>query len=287
MSNPLAQWPISLVASLVTGIAVAAACTPLLRLWDRFAQSQIHDLSLRFNALRIDTRRLPLYMRVWGISMVVVFLVVGIGLQMYPIAFALVGLLYAAPRLLLGFFVKRRSNLLRNQLAPAGLGLANACRSGLSLAKAFEAACPNLPEPIAAEFRQIVGENQAGQPLRAAMQAAKERLGLEGFSLLVSALDVCLERGGKLTHALDRICHSLQEIQRLERKIEADTQSGRMVVLVLCAFPFVFLLGYSVIDPHGVSLLFSTLVGQVILTALLVTVFVAARWAKQILDIDV
>lgn len=274
-------------AALLTGFAVFAAFGPLLRLWDQFAQSQIHDLSVRSRALRLDDRRLPAWMRLWGVSLVGLFLIVGVGLRMYPIAIALVVLLFLAPRIILGFLVERRSYLLRNQLAPAGLGLANAVRSGLSLAQAFDAVNANLPEPIATEFRQIVGEYQAGRPLREAMQSAKERLGLEGFSLLVSALDVCLERGGKLTEALDRICYSLQENQRLERKIEADTQSGRMVVMVLCAFPFLFLLEFAVIDPSGVSLLFSSLIGQLIFTSLIVIVFVAARWAKQIMDIDV
>ncbi len=274
-------------ASCLTGLAIAASLRPFLRLWDHFAQSQIHDLSARFRAMRMDDRKLPAFMRLWGACLVGVFLIVGVGLRMYPIAVALVVLLFLSPRIILGFLVERRSYLLRNQLAPAGLGLANACRSGLSLAQAFDAVHADLPEPIATEFRQMVGEYQAGRPLRAAMQAAKERLGLEGFALLVSALDVCLERGGKLTEALDRICYSLQENQRLERKIEADTQSGRMVVVVLCAFPFLFLLGYSVIDPSGVSLLFSTMVGQFIFTALMVIVFIAARWAKQIMDINV
>jgi tight adherence protein B len=274
-------------ASVLTALAVLVAYRPFLRLWDEFAATQIHDLSARFRALRIDDRRLPLFMRLWGISLLALLLIVGVGLRMYPIAVALVVLSFLAPRIILGLMVERRSYLLRNQLAPAGLGLANACRSGLSLAQAFEAVQANLPEPIAAEFRQIVGEYQAGRPLPAAMSAAKERLGLEGFSLLVSALEVCLERGGKLTEALDRICYSLQENQRLERKIEADTQSGRMVVIVLCSFPFLFLLGYAAIDPTGVSLLFSSLVGQLIFTALIVIVFIAARWAKQIMDIDV
>ncbi len=43
------------------------------------------------------------------------------------------------------------------------------------------------------------------------------------------------EGKGKITDALERISRSLQENQRLERKMEADTASGRKVIIILGA----------------------------------------------------
>ncbi|MCA9098173.1 MAG: type II secretion system F family protein, partial [Planctomycetaceae bacterium] len=182
--------------------------------------------------------------------------------------------------------IRRRSYLLRDQLVGAGIGLANACRSGLSLAQAFEAVTKDIPDPLKSEFGRVVGEYHAGRPLREALLATKERLNLDSFSLLVSAVLVCMERGGNLTEALDRISNSLQENQRLERKLEADTQSGRMVVIVLCVFPFLFLGGFYVIDPEGTGLIFTTTLGQIVLAGVILCVFAAGRMAQKILSIE-
>jgi len=98
---------------------------------------------------------------------------------------------------------------------------------------------------------------------------------------------VCHERGGKVTEALDRIAASLLEMQRLERKIEADTQSGRRVAILLGIFPFLFLGGFYVLDPEGTGLIFSTIPGQVVLVVVIAIVYFCMRWADKIVAIDI
>jgi Flp pilus assembly protein TadB len=62
------------------------------------------------------------------------------------------------------------------------------------------------------------------------LRAAKDRLNIDSFTLFAAAILVSLERGGRITDALERISHSLQELQRIERKLEVDTASGKKVV---------------------------------------------------------
>lgn len=276
-----------LVASLFAALAAFAAFRPLMQMWDRISSAKIRDLSDRIRALRIKDEQITFLMRLWGGSMVATLMLFWFIFGMPTVAVVLVYLLYQSPRLLLSEAIRRRSFMLRDQLVGAGIGLANACRSGLSLAQAFEAVARDLPEPLRSEFNRIVGEYHAGRPLRETLLATKDRLQLDSFSMLVSAVLACLERGGNLTEALDRICRSLQENQRLERKLEADTQSGRMVVIVLCAFPFLFLGGFYVIEPEGTGLMFSTLLGQIVLSGVILCVYAAGRMAQNILAIDI
>lgn len=275
-----------LLASLVTALAVLAAYRPILLLWDRISSAKIRDLSDRIRALRMNDEQVNFWMRVWGGSMAGTLIVFWFLFRMPTVAVVLVFLIYQSPRLLLAGAIRRRSYLLRDQLVGAGIGLANACRSGLSLAQAFEAVTVDIPDPLKSELARVVGEYHAGRPLREALLATKERLNLDSFSLLVSAVLVCMERGGNLTEALDRISRSLQENQRLERKLEADTQSGRMVVIVLCVFPFLFLGGFYVIDPEGTGLIFTTTLGQIVLAGVILCVFAAGRMAQKILSIE-
>ncbi len=275
-----------LSAPLFTALAVLAAYRPALYLWDRISSAKIRDLSDRIRALHMDDQQVNFWMRVWGGSMAGTFILFWFIFRMPTVAVVLVYLIFQSPRLLLAGAIRRRSYLLRDQLVGAGIGLANACRSGLSLAQAFEAVTKDIPDPLKSEFGRVVGEYHAGRPLREALLATKERLNLDSFSLLVSAVLVCMERGGNLTEALDRISNSLQENQRLERKLEADTQSGRMVVIVLCVFPFLFLGGFYVIDPEGTGLIFTTTLGQIVLAGVILCVFAAGRMAQKILSIE-
>jgi len=275
-----------LLASLFTAMTVLAAYKPVLNFWDWLTTAKFRDLSDRMRDLRMNDQQVQLWMRIWGGTMIGTFVLVWLILRMPTVAVVLIVLIFQSPRILLAIAIRRRGFLLRDQLVGACVGLANACRSGLSLAQAFEAVTVDLVDPLKSEFARVVGEYQAGRTFRDALLATKERLNLDSFSLLVSAILVCMERGGNLTEALDRISRSLQENQRLERKLEADTQSGRMIVIVLCVFPFLFLAGFYVIDPEGTSLIFVTTLGQIVLSGVIVCVYMAGRIAQKILTIE-
>ncbi len=115
----------------------------------------------------------------------------------------------------------------------------------------------------------------------------RDRLKLDSFSLFAAALLVSIERGGQITDVLERIDRSLQENQRLERKLQADTESGRQVVFILSIFPFVFLGMFYFLNPDGTFLLFNTLPGQLVLLAIMTLVYVSVRWANRILTVNI
>lgn len=112
----------------------------------------------------------------------------------------------------------------------------------------------------------------------------KNRLRLESMTLFCTALGVCHERGGNLTFALDQIGYSLEEQQRVERKMDADTASGQMLVGLMGIFPIGFLMMFYMLDPESTALMFSTLKGQIVLCIVAGIVYGSMRWAGKILD---
>lgn len=280
--------PILLFASSVAIGATAFYVVQLVMpLWDRLAVRYVAEVRPMLDALSLGSDRMPELMRWWGIAMAAVFVLFSIGLGMWPVAFAAVYLVYVAPKLYLHFMIHRRSKLLRDQLVGTVTALANATRAGLSLAQGIENVAQETPEPLATELHRIVRDYRGGRPLSEALIQARDRLKLDGFTLFTSALLVSLERGGRITDALERISRSLQENQRLERKLEADTESGRKVVVMLAAFPAVFLGLFYFLNPEGTALLFTTILGQVVLVFVIVIVYAAVRWANRILSLDV
>ena len=276
---PLITTALMLVAGFVAGRSLAGA-------WDAVSQQYVADLRPILNSLSIDKEHIQSLLRWWGFSLVASFVVLTFVLGMLPVALAVVLLLILAPRWILKFMIDRRRTLLRDQLVGGTTSLANACRAGLSLAQGLETVGSEIPQPLARELQQIVSEYQHGRSLTEAITTTKERLKLDSFTLFASALCVSLSRGGRITESLEQIGQTLQENQRVERKLESETASGRKVVLLLALFPFVFLAGFYVLHPEGTSLVFQSLIGQFVLLAVIGLVVASVWWSNRILSIE-
>ena len=255
--------------------------------WDEVTRRYVADVTPMLDALSIDRSQLSGYLRLWGVALVAAFVLVAFVLGMPPVALAAVYMVYVAPRIILDFMIRRRRALLRDQLVAATVALANTSRAGLSLAQGLETVGQETPEPLASEIRRIVREYKHGRPLVEALRAAKERLKIDSFTLFSAAVLVSLERGGRITDALERISHSLQEIQRIERKLEVETASGKKVVYILTAFPLFFLVLSYVMNPAGTSAVFQSLLGQVILLVVIALAYFSFRWSQRILAIEI
>ena len=276
-----------IISSLLVFAAVFLAVRSGGDVWDRVTTRYIADLTPKLDSLSIGHSELSKYLRVWGISLVAAFVIVAFLLRMPPVAFAAVYLVYVAPRIILDFMIRKRRALLRDQMVAATVALANTSRAGLSLAQGLETICSETPEPLAAELRRIVYEYRHGRPLAESIRATKDRLKIESFTLFASAILVSLERGGRITDALERISHSLQELQRIERKLEVDTASGTKVVYILTGFPLFFLGLSYVTNPSGTDALLHTFLGQLILLVVIGLTYFSFRWSQKILAIEV
>jgi tight adherence protein B len=255
--------------------------------WDEVSKRYVTDLLGHMRALNLSEQAVRRWMRIWGWGLLGCFIVLGLLLRMPLLAAAIDVLMLLAPRYVLRYLVEKRKTLLRDQMVGATVALANASRAGLSLAQGLATIGAETPEPLAAEIRRISNEYERGRPLQEAIETTRRRLDIDAFTLFASAIQTSLDRGGKITEALERISHSLQENQRLERKLAADTESGRQVVVILALFPLAFLGGFYLLDPYGVGLLFSTLVGQATLIFIGALVYASVRWSVSILNIDI
>ncbi len=265
------------------GYLLASNAAPV---WDAFSKHWASTLTTQLAAVRWDTSRVPQYLRLWGLAMLAAFVVLVFVLKMWPIAIAVVYLIYISPRILMEMSLGRRRSLLRDQLVSACVTLANTTRAGLSLGQGLATTAEETSEPLSQELQHVVHEFQSGRPLAEAIQDAKDRLQLDSFTLFANAILIALERGGRVTEALERISISLQENQRLERKLEADTASGRKVIVTLAIFPFAFVGLFSFLDPQGTALIFQSLPGQIVMLMVIGLVYASSMWGKRILAIE-
>jgi tight adherence protein B len=233
--------------------------------------------------LGMDSRPVRGRLRLRWLLTIGAFLIVGVWLHMIPVGIVAALLTYyLMGQWLEGRLAKWRQQL-RDQLVGATRALAAQVRAGLPLTEALTSISGDTPDPLGGLLRRAVNQSEQGRALKAILMEMKERLRIESFSLLVVALLIAEERGGKLADVLERIGHSLQEQQRVERKRESDTAAGRLLVNILASFPAVFLGMFYLLDPEGTSLVFSTLAGQLVLCVVAAISVGSMLWGRQIL----
>lgn len=245
------------------------------------------DLAEKLRRLRTPTRNLRKYLIVW--TALVVLSLFGFWLWLDSPAFGILMALFlaCAPWYLVRRMAERYRQRVEDQFADAMVTFSSAVKAGLSLAQCMEMLAEQTPRPIQNEFRQIVGEYKLGKPLERTLIEAKQRLKSENFALFAAAVLASRESGGRLNDTVDRIAHSVLELQRLERKIKSETAQARKSAIYMAIAPLIILVVYYFVDPVNTMRLFTTVPGQILLSISLVLDVIAYVWARTILTPDI
>lgn len=245
------------------------------------------DVGDKLRALRIVPKSLARLLIGWLAAIVSIFLVLGLVLESPLIALTVCALLACLPWYIVRRLAERRRLAIDDQLADAMESFSNGVRAGLSIPQALDILAEQSPRPVRDEFRQIVSEFNLGKPLEQTLVEAKERLRSDNFSLFAAALLASRRSGGKLNATVERIAHSVLELQRLERKVQSETAQARKAAVYMAVAPAVILVVYYFVDPANTMALFTTFFGQMMLCIAIILNVTAYVWARFILTPDI
>jgi len=191
------------------------------------------------------------------------------------------------PGVVFKYLKEKRLEQFEGQLGDGLELLANAVKSGQTLAQALEVVASQTMPPLAQEFALMVQEYQVGSSLDQVLRNARDRLPSKNLALATAALLVGREKGGNLPETLGRIAESIREIHRLEEKIRTSTAEGRKSARTMAVMPFVLGSMLYVMDPGSFSLLFTDPIGNVILFLSVVLIVVAFLWIRRIVSVPI
>ncbi len=278
---------IPLLSSLLVAGGVVLAIWAGAEYWEPVLAWVEKDLRDKFRRLRKNPGNLRRLIVGWLLT--ALGITVGMGFVGLPILGLCASSLWiCVPWWYLRRLAEQRRILIEDQLADAMVSLSSAIRAGLSLAQALDILAKQSPKPISEEFSQIVGEYEMGKPLERCLSEAKERLRSENFALFAAAMEASRQSGGRLNETVDRIAHSVRELQRLERKVESETAQARASAFYMAIAPvFILAVYYWIVDPVNTDRLFTTLWGQILLSVALILNVVAYLWARHILNPEI
>ena len=245
------------------------------------------DLNDRLRSLRISNRNLRMRIQVWLAIVGGTFCAPWIALAAPVLSILVAVLLAAGPWYLVRRLAQERRRKIEDQLADAMVMFSSAVRAGLSIPQSLELLAVECPHPIRQEFHQISGEYKLGKPLERTLEEAKERLRSENFLLFAASLLAARTSGGRLNETVERVSASVLELQRLERKVHAETAQARKSAVYMAIIPALLLIVYFYVDPENTPLLFTTLPGQIILSTAVLLNVTAYFWALHILKADI
>lgn len=203
-----------------------------------------------------------------------------------------VGLLAAvvlptAVYLLLTFRADRYAKRADAQLPDALGQMAAAMRAGHSLHQSLEGVGDHAADPLAAEFRRVLGDTRVGRPLDEALLAMAERVGSADLRWTVRAMLIQRRTGGRLADILEVLAEFMRDRVEVRREVNALTAEGKISAYILMGLPFVVLGGVLATNPTYLQPLFTEPLGRVMLLGAVVSMGVAYLLMRGIIKVEV
>jgi tight adherence protein B len=247
----------------------------------RYVGARVEELGSMF--IFIDPGQLALM----NLSLVAVFLGIGL-IFLDPVSTTiLVAFGFASPWLIVRHYRKRRVRRFEVQLVDALSAMANAFKAGLTMPQAMEQIARDGMPPISQEFGLVVNELKLGVPLEEALDKLAQRIDSEDLRLLVTSTNVARGLGGNMSEMFETIANTIRERFRLEGKIKSMTSQGRLQGWIVASLPIVLGLVLNYMRPDLMQPMLKHWFGWALVAAIAVMETLGVLIIRRIVNINV
>ena len=191
------------------------------------------------------------------------------------------------PFLYVRFRRKKRLFRLEQQLPEAIGMMVSALRVGHSLIASLGAVAQESSDPIAGEMRKCFEEQNYGIDLRTALVNLTVRAPIQDLRIFVAAVLIQKESGGNLAEVLEKVAQTTRERFRLKKQVSVHTAQGRMTGWILSILPALLGFGMYLLNPDGMSVLWTRPLGLKMLYTAVCMDIVGALIIRKIVEIRV
>lgn len=193
----------------------------------------------------------------------------------------------AGARVMYARAAARVAGVMNVQLAEALGMLANNLRAGQSLQQSLESLAAESAPPLSLQWAQLISEVRLGMPMDEALDGVGRRVQTPEMSMAIIAMRLARETGGNLADILTRVVAIIGERRKVEGKIKALTAQGRASGVIMSFIPFVLLAVMYALEPSLAGLLFTTVLGNLMLVAVIAMLATGAFVINKIVDISI
>lgn len=172
---------------------------------------------------------------------------------------------FMLPAYWLKFRTQRRIDRINAQVVEAVALIANGVRAGFAFGQSVDVAAKQIGPPISAELNRMLLDINLGSSTEDALSAMNERIGSDDVDMVVTAVLIQRNTGGNLAEVLEQVTETMRDRSRIQREIKTLTASQRLTGWILSLWPAALAGFFYLINPGGMSLLWTTSVGLVLL----------------------
>jgi tight adherence protein B len=159
---------------------------------------------------------------------------------------------------------KRNSRLAKfeEQLPDAIDLFTRTMRAGHNIHSGLETIAAETPDPVRMEFRKLMEELALGSQIEPALHNLGTRIPLVDLKFFITGLILQRQTGANMVAVLENLSVLVRERLNMAAKLKAHTAQQRFSAGLLCALPLVVGLGFWVLKPDYVRLLWTDPIGS-------------------------
>ncbi|WP_299327171.1 type II secretion system F family protein [Parasphingopyxis sp.] len=156
---------------------------------------------------------------------------------------------FGLPHLVVGFLIKRRINQFNTKFPDAIELLVRGLRSGLPISETLQVVASEVPDPVGAEFGEVVDKMKIGKTMDEALEDTAKRLGTPEFNFFCITLAIQRETGGNLAETLSNLANVLRQRSQMKLKIKAMSAESKASAYIVGSLPFIVFGMIMMINP--------------------------------------
>lgn len=169
---------------------------------------------------------------------------------------------FGLPRFILNGAINRRQKKFTGSFADAMDIIVRGVRTGLPLGDCLKIIAHESPDPLGAEFRQVVEGESLGIPLEICLEQMYERMPISEVNFFSTVLNIQKTTGGNLGESLANLSAVLRGRKLLREKIKALSAEAKMSAMIIGALPIVVMVLVTVVAPDYMTELYTTPTGH-------------------------
>jgi tight adherence protein B len=138
-------------------------------------------------------------------------------------------------------------------------------KSGLPLADCLKSIAVDSVEPIRSEFKAIIDDHTMGMPLAVAAARLPDRVPVQEAAFFAIVIAIQSRSGGSLSEVLGNLSRVVRDRKKMKNKIQAMSSEAKTSAWIIGSLPFFVTGAMTFTSPEYIMLLFTDLVGNVIL----------------------
>jgi tight adherence protein B len=246
----------------------------------RRLQELIHQADLKYRAADVFGLSLLL-----GIVTFLLLQLAGGGLLLLRLVFALL-----AASIPVAYVMRIRSRRLRQfeeQLPDAIDLFTRTMRAGHNIHSGLETIAQETADPVRMEFKKLIEELALGSQVEPALHGLGRRVPLIDLKFFIISLILQRQTGANMVAVLENLSALVRERLNMAAKMKAHTAQQRFSAALLCALPFVVGIGFWILKPEYIRLLWTDPVGSQFFTYAIISEIVGILVIRKLSNVRV